>query len=44
MDYFSVREEFKLIREGKLPKKTFKEYLEMPEYNNIMTRMIGNYY
>lgn len=41
IDFFHVRPEFANIRKGLAPKKTFEEYLEMPEYNNIMTRMFG---
>jgi hypothetical protein len=40
-DYFQVRPYFKDIRDGKLPKVTFEEYIEMPEYQNIITRMLG---
>ena len=40
-DFFQVRPEFKDIRDGKLPKVTFQEYLEMHEYQNIQTRMLG---
>jgi hypothetical protein len=40
-DFFQVRPEFKEIREGKRPKVTFQEYLEMHEYQNIVTRMLG---
>ena len=40
-DCYQVRPEFKLIKEGKLPKVQFHEYLEMPEYHNIQTRMLG---
>ncbi len=40
-DFFQVRKEFKDIREGKRPKVTFAEYIEMPEYQNIQTRMLG---
>lgn len=40
-DFFQVRPEFKEIREGKRPKVTFREYLEMHEYQNIQTRMLG---
>mmetsp|Transcript_9573 Transcript_9573/g.15777 ORF Transcript_9573/g.15777 Transcript_9573/m.15777 type:complete len:358 (+) Transcript_9573:290-1363(+) len=41
LDFFQVRPEFKLIKEGKKPRVTFAEYLEMPEYQNIQTRMLG---
>jgi hypothetical protein len=40
-DFFQVRPEFKEIREGKRPQVTFAEYLEMHEYQNIVTRMLG---
>ena len=40
-DCFQVRPESKLIKERKRSKVTFDEYLEMHEYNNIMTRMLG---
>jgi hypothetical protein len=40
-DFFQVRPYFKDIRDGKLPKVTFAEYIEMPEYQNIQTRMLG---
>lgn len=40
-DYFQVRPYFKDIREGKLPKVQYPEYIEMTEYTNIMTRMFG---
>ena len=36
-----MRPEFKLIKEGKAPKVPFKDYIEMPEYQNIQTRMLG---
>jgi len=41
LDFFQVRPEFKLIKEGKLPRVSFKQYIEMPEYQNIQTRMLG---
>ena len=41
LDFFSVRPEFKEIKLGKKPKVTFDEYIEMPEYQNIQTRMLG---
>lgn len=40
-DCFQVRPYFKLIHEGKLPKVDFDEYIEMNEYQNIQTRMLG---
>ena len=40
-DFFQVRPEFKEIRDGKRPKITFAQYLEMHEYQNILTRMLG---
>jgi hypothetical protein len=40
-DFFQVRPYFKDIRDGKLPKVEFPEYIEMPEYQNIQTRMLG---
>ena len=41
MDFFDVRPEAKLIKAGKRPKVTFDEYLDMHEYQNIQTRMLG---
>ena len=41
LDFFSVRPEFKEIAEGKRPRVQFQEYIEMPEYQNIQTRMLG---
>lgn len=41
LDFFQVRPEFKDIKDGKRPKVVFAEYLEMPEYQNIQTRMLG---
>lgn len=41
LDFFQVRPYFKEISQGKLPRVTFEEYIEMPEYQNIMTRMLG---
>lgn len=41
LDFFQVRPEFKAIKEGKRPRVTFAEYIEMPEYQNIQTRMLG---
>lgn len=40
-DFFNVRPEFKEIYEGKRPKVSFEDYVEMPEYQNIQTRMLG---
>jgi hypothetical protein len=40
-DFFQVRPEFKEIRNGLRPKVVFEEYLNMPEYQNIQTRMLG---
>ena len=40
-DFFHVRPYFKDIWEGRRPKVTFEEYIEMPEYQNIQTRMLG---
>ena len=40
-DCFQVRPEFKRIKQGLQPKVQFHEYLNMPEYNNIQTRMLG---
>lgn len=40
-DCFQVRSYFKYIRKGWRPKVTFSEFLEMPEYQNIQTRMLG---
>jgi hypothetical protein len=36
-----VRPWFKDIKDGKRPKVTFDEYIEMVEYQNIQTRMLG---
>eukprot|EP01039_Chlorochromonas_danica_P000744 gene744-808_t len=41
LDFFQVRPEFKEISKGLKPKVTFQEYIEMPEYQNIFTRMLG---
>lgn len=41
LDFFQVRPYFKDIAAGKLPKVTFEEYIEMVEYQNIQTRMLG---
>lgn len=41
LDFFQVRPEFKDIKDGKRPRVVFSEYLEMPEYQNIQTRMLG---
>ena len=41
LDFFQVRPEFKEIAEGKRPRVLFPEYIEMPEYQNIQTRMLG---
>lgn len=41
LDFFQVRPEFKLISEGKRRKVTFLEYMDMHEYHNIQTRMLG---
>lgn len=41
LDFFQVRPYFKDIAAGKLPKVTFDEYIEMVEYQNIQTRMLG---
>ena len=41
LDFFQVRPWFKDIKDGKRPRVTFDEYLDMPEYNNIQTRMLG---
>ena len=41
LDFFQVRPWFKDIKLGKRPRVTFDEYLDMPEYNNIQTRMLG---
>jgi hypothetical protein len=40
-DFFQVRPYFKEIAEGKRPKVIFSEYIEMNEYQNIQTRMLG---
>ena len=40
-DFFQVRPYFKDIFQGKLPKVKYEEYIEMPEYQNIQTRMLG---
>ncbi len=41
LDFFQVRPEFKEIAQGLRPKATFAEYVEMHEYHNIQTRMLG---
>eukprot|EP00597_Dinobryon_sp_UTEXLB2267_P012007 CAMPEP_0170123592 /NCGR_PEP_ID=MMETSP0020_2-20130122/17581_1 /TAXON_ID=98059 /ORGANISM="Dinobryon sp., Strain UTEXLB2267" /LENGTH=250 /DNA_ID=CAMNT_0010355179 /DNA_START=48 /DNA_END=800 /DNA_ORIENTATION=- len=41
LDFFQVRPYFKDIADGKLPKVTFEEYMDMHEYHNIITRMLG---
>ena len=41
VDFFQVRPWFKEIKEGKRPKVVFPEYIEMNEYQNIQTRMLG---
>ena len=41
LDYFQVRPWFKEIKDGKRPKVIFQEYIEMVEYQNIQTRMLG---
>jgi hypothetical protein len=41
IDYFQVRSYFKEIAKGLRPKVIFEEYIEMPEYQNIQTRMLG---
>lgn len=41
LDFFQVRPEFKEIKLGLRPKVVFEEYVEMPEYQNIQTRMLG---
>lgn len=41
LDFFQVRPEFKEIQTGKRPRVVFAEYLEMHEYQNIQTRMLG---
>lgn len=41
LDFFQVRPWFKDIKDGKRPRVSFDEYLDMPEYNNIQTRMLG---
>ena len=41
LDFFQVRPWFKEIKEGKRPKVIFQEYIEMVEYQNIQTRMLG---
>eukprot|EP01038_Epipyxis_sp_PR26KG_P007603 gene7603-10353_t len=41
LDFFQVRPWFKEIAEGKRPRVKFDEYLEMHEYQNIQTRMLG---
>jgi hypothetical protein len=41
LDFFQVRPYFKEISEGKRPRVKFPEYIEMPEYQNIQTRMLG---
>ena len=41
LDFFQVRPWFKEIADGKRPKVKFDEYIEMVEYQNIQTRMLG---
>ena len=41
LDFFQVRPWFKEIEQGKRPKVIFQEYIEMNEYQNIQTRMLG---
>jgi len=41
LDFFQVRPEFKDIKDGLRPQVVFDEYLDMPEYQNIITRMLG---
>lgn len=41
LDFFQVRPEFKDIQTGKRSRVEFAEYLEMHEYQNIQTRMLG---
>ena len=41
LDFFQVRPWFKEISDGKRPKVLFPEYIEMNEYQNIQTRMLG---
>ena len=41
LDFFQVRPWFKEIKDGKRPKVIFQEYIEMVEYQNIQTRMLG---
>jgi hypothetical protein len=41
LDFFQVRPWFKEIKDGKRPKVVFDEYIEMVEYQNIQTRMLG---
>lgn len=41
LDFFQVRPEFKEISQGKRPRVKFPEYVEMVEYQNIQTRMLG---
>lgn len=41
LDFFQVRPEFKEISQGKRPRVTFEEYMDMHEYHNIQTRMLG---
>eukprot|EP01036_Dinobryon_divergens_P034571 gene34571-44688_t len=41
LDFFQVRPYFKDISDGKLPRVEFPEYVDMHEYQNIQTRMLG---
>ncbi|RYH17556.1 hypothetical protein EON65_28440 [archaeon] len=41
LDFFQVRPEFKEISQGKRPHVLFPHYIEMVEYQNIFTRMLG---
>lgn len=41
LDFFQVRPWFKEIKDGLRPRVIFEEYIEMVEYQNIQTRMLG---
>jgi hypothetical protein len=40
-DSFKVRPYFRDIKHGNLPKMEFADFIELPEYQNVLTRMLG---
>ena len=40
-DAFQVRPEFLKIRKGRLPRVGYEEYVQMQEYRNVQSRMLG---